>query len=199
MRTIGLAVLMISLAAPSLRAVPSSPKPDDSPAAGKVWEPDDQTLLTAPAVQWIKNYPISPYKERWKVELTVKSAEKDLLRVRQIFAKAGASLIQTSAKAPQLSFRCVKKTASQALAELKELGPVTEPKVNPIVEPVPLAEVQAKIKALSADKEAHAAQLALMPSVSALVDELLGHLRVVEAALKKTDVEVLLDLTIKEK
>ena len=52
--------------------------------------------------------------------------------------------------------------------------------------------------ALEADKAAHAAELSRMPAVSALVEELLGHLRGVQSALRNPDIEVLLQLTVKD-
>jgi hypothetical protein len=160
-------------------------------------------LLTDTTTQWLKVYPLPIYRERWHLEGTVQSLEQDMPKLRQAFAKVGASLVEidegsAKSKARRMAYRCPKEAAKLALQELRGIGAFGEPRVQPILEPVTLPEVQGKIAALQADKNGHAAELSRMPAVSALVEELLGHLRSVEAALRKPQVEVLIELTVKE-
>jgi len=155
---------------------------------------EGKALVEQTAAAWLKVYPLPINREIWRLEGAVKSLDRDLPRVREVFAKVGAS--QTGEK---LSYRCPKESALKALAALRKVGRFKDPSVRHIVEPVSRGEVQDKIKALEADKAAHGAALAKMPAVSALVEELLGHLRGVETALIKPEVEVTLQLTVKEK
>jgi len=165
---------------------------------------DETTLVGHPPVQWLKTYTLPIYQERWRLEGAVKHLDTGLSEARQVFAKLGASEVERAettegGKARRLTYRCPQKSAQLALQELKKVGVFAPPAVRPIVEPVSLPEVQAKIAALEADKNAHTEQLATMPAVSALLDELLGHLRGVESSVRKHEVEVLIHLTLREK
>lgn len=165
-------------------------------------EAGEKDLLTEPALQWLKVYQLPINREVWRLEGALKSLDQDLPRVRDVFAKVGAAqagAVESSGKTRRFSYRCSKDSARKALAELKKLGTFAEPSVHQIVEPVSRVEVQGKIKALETDKAGHAGELAKMPAVSALVEELLGHLRGVDSALSKPEVEVLVHLTVKEK
>ncbi|MBI5240088.1 MAG: hypothetical protein HY926_06420 [Elusimicrobia bacterium] len=155
---------------------------------------EDKALIEHPPVQWLKLYSLPIYRESWKLEGSVKSLAQDLPRVREAFAKVGAAEV-----GERLSYRCPKESAVKVLAALRKIGSFKEPAVRQFMEPVSRPEVQGKIQALGLDKAGHAAELAKMPAVSALVEELLGHLRGVETALSKPEVEVLIHLTVKEK
>jgi hypothetical protein len=175
-------------------------KTADQPNHGSVAE--DKDLFAEPSVQWLKVYQLPINREIWRLEGSVKSLEQDLPKVREAFSGVGAALAgaeASSGKTRRLSYRCPKESAKRALAELRKLGSFGEPAVRELVEPVSRAEVQGKVQALEADKAVHAEELAKMPAVSALVEELLGHLHGVEAALDKPEVEVLVHLSIKEK
>jgi len=165
-------------------------------------EADNQDLIAHQAVQWLKVYPLPIYKERWRLEGTVRSLERDMPRVREVFSRIGAALAgagETAGKTRRLHYRCPKESAKRALEELRKIGVFGEPAVLQQMEPVSRAEVQTKIKALEADKAGHGQELGRMPAVAALVEELLGHLRGVEAALSKPEVDVLVHLTVREK
>ena len=176
-------------------------KPETRP--GGTPDASDQTALIAHAPeQWLKVYPLPINREVWRLEITVQSLDKDLPRVREAFSKQGAALAgakESSGKTWRLDYRCPKESAQRALAELRKIGSFGEPAVRQFTEPVSRAEVQGKIQALEADKAGHGAELAKMPAAAALVEELLGHLRGVESALRKPEVEVLVHLTVKEK
>ncbi|HAM34444.1 MAG TPA: hypothetical protein DEB40_13355 [Elusimicrobia bacterium] len=179
----------------------AAPKPAGRTQDQAAEKEADMTLVTHSAVQWLKVYPLPIYKERWNMELTVKSLGSDLPRVRSVFAKAGASLVdsdEVAAAGPlrKMSYRCSQKSARQALLDLRKIGSCREPVIRPIVEPVALSEVEGKISALEADRARHGVELSRMPAVSGLVEELLGHLRGVESALRKPEVEVLIHLTV---
>ena len=163
---------------------------------------EDQALIERPPVQWLKLYSLPISRESWRLEGVVKSLDQDLPRVREAFSKVGAALVgaeEASVQTRRLSYRCPKESARRALTELKRIGTFGEPAVRQLVEPVSRAEVQGKIKALEADKAGHAEELSRMPAVAALLEEMLGHLRGVESALSKPEVEVLLHLSVKEK
>jgi hypothetical protein len=162
---------------------------------------EDKALIEGAPVQWLKLYSLPISRESWRLEGSVKSLDQDMPRVREAFSKVGAALgrLDVSGRMWKLSYRCPRESAQRALAELKGIGVFGEPAVSQLLEPVSRAEVQGKISALEADKAGHAAELAKMPAVAALVEELLGHLRGVTAALDKPEVEVLVHLTVKEK
>ncbi len=160
----------------------------------------EKTLIEHPPVQWLKLYELPVSRESWRVEGAVKSLAADLPRVKEAFAKVGASFAGTeeaAGKARRLSFRCPKESAKKALAGLGKVGSFKEPAVRQSVEPVSAAELDGKIAALEAEKSARAAELARMPVSSALLEELLGHLRGVKASLGKPEVTVL--VVVKEK
>ncbi|MCX5797223.1 MAG: hypothetical protein NTY77_17165 [Elusimicrobia bacterium] len=188
--------LAAALAASGLAApVSTTDRPQDK-------KTEDKGLIERAPVQWLKVYQLPIFRESWKLEGSVKSLDQDLPRVREAFSKEGAALVgadEASGKAKRLSYRCPKESAKRALAALKKIGTFGEPAVRQSMEPVSRVDVQGKIKALEADKTGHAEELAKMPAVTGLLDEMLGHLLGVEAALSKPEVEVLVHLSVKEK
>jgi hypothetical protein len=164
-------------------------------------ETEDKGLIAHPPVQWLKLYTLPVFRESWQLEGTVKSLDQDMPLVRGAFSKEGAALVrlEVSGKTWRMNYRCTREAAGRALAELKRIGAFGEPAVRQLLEPVSRAEVRGKIEALEADKAGHAGELAKMPAVAAVVEELLGHLRGVAAALDKPEVEVQLRLIVKEK
>jgi hypothetical protein len=163
---------------------------------------EGKALVEHASASWLKVYPLPVYRESWKLEGSVRSLAADLPRVREAFSQVGAALAgeeDPSGRSRRLSYRCPKESAVKALAALRRIGKFQPPAVRQLVEPVSRAEVLGKIRALEADKAGHGAPLAKMPAVSALVEELLGHLRGVETALSKPEVEVTVQLSVKEK
>lgn len=164
-------------------------------------------LLTPPPVQWLKIYALSPFKEHWSLDLEVKDYEGDTRKIVALFEKAGASLTQPlelfplsrTEKSRQMSFRSSLKAAQAAVKKVGKAAKIADLRQRPAAEPVSLAEVEAKIERLSADRRDHEAALAKMPALSAVVEELLGHLLNVRAVQSRTDSEVLINISIKEK
>lgn len=167
----------------------------------------DVTLIGQPPGQWLKLYSLSPYREHWTMTVEVKDMGKDLSKVLNVFSKAGAALTQLLENFPaskidktqQLSYRLSLRSARAALKNLKEVGKFADPLVRPAAEPIPLPEIKEKIQKLMAEKEAHAKELSAMPATSALAEELLEHLLMVESVHERTDTEVLLNITIQGK
>ena len=167
----------------------------------------DQALLARPPVYWLKTYSLSPYKEYWTLVIEVRKLDRDLPKILIIFSEGKAKLTQPFATFPaskiehsqQLSYRLELKSAKKALKNLRKIAAFPEPLVRPAAEVVPMAEVKDKINRLISEKTAHSKELSAMPALSAIVDELLEQLLLVEAVRDKTDAEVLLNMTIQEK
>jgi hypothetical protein len=83
--------------------------------------------------------------------------------------------------------------------ERSTIGELPDPVVRPLSEPVSMADLEGKISALMSAKKDHAKELAAMPGVSGLVDEELERLLLVESVQKRTDSEVLLNMTVRER
>ena len=199
MRLIASAVCVLALGAVAAGNKPGGPPEDKARVSARGKE-----LVAHQPVQWLKVYTLPIYRERWRLEGSVADFGQALPQIREAFAKTGASLdgpadSAQGLKMRRMAYRCSKESAKRALQDIGKMGTFSEPAVQASLEPVSLAEVQAKIAALQADKTRHARQLARMPAVSALVDELLGHLRGVESAVRRGDVEVLVELTLSEK
>ena len=189
-------ILLLALAAaPAWPAGKAAADRAPGPAA------ENKALIAQSPESWLKVYSLPIYRENWTVEIAVGNLGRDLPRVKDVFVRLGASRpAPEGSPEPRggLAYHCTRKSATEALAQLRSLGRVTEPAVRPILEPVSLSEVQGKIRLLEADQAANRVQLAAMPAVSDLVGEVLDHLRTVEAALLKPDAAVLLRLTVRE-
>ncbi len=162
-------------------------------------------LLAATArAEWLKIYQSSPVRENWTVYLDVEDFDKDLPRVLESLAKSKALITRPLSgfassrrkKVQQLSYRIPEKKAGKALKKLRKIGRLEKRRVIPSPR-VPIKEVREKTRKLSAEKKAHAEALSRMPAVSALVSELLEHLRHVES-VEKSERSVLVNLTIRE-
>ena len=167
-------------------------------------DPVDKILVAPPPVHWLKNYAVAPFREFWSARLTVKDLDESLPKVVAGLERAGAEMTQKmaafisspSGRVQQLSFRVPAKKADKVLKAARKLGRLTGPDVRPSLDAVTLDEVRAKRAALDADRKARAAELATMPAVSAVADELAAQLRAAESALLKRDEQLLLNLTI---
>lgn len=167
----------------------------------------DKQLIAPLPTQWLKIYPLSPYKEHWSLDLEVKDYQKDAQKIVKLFQKAGASLTQPldlfpvsrTERSRQLSFRSSLKSAQAALKAVRKAAVVEALRQRPAAEPVSLAELNGKIEKLAADRKAHESELAGMPAVSAAVEELFSHLLSARAVQERTDSEVLINVSIKEK
>lgn len=176
-------------------------------AFGSEKEPVKADLITSPPVSWLKTYSLSPYKELWSINVEVKNLEKDAPRLAKSFEKAGASLTQPLAFFPssrtdrsrQLSFRSSLKGAQAVLKILRKTAVVKDLRQRPAAEPISLKEISGKIEKLESDRRSRAAELASMPAVSALVEELLAHLSSARSVHERKDSEVLINIALKEK
>jgi len=193
-----LLVLVLSLISPSWA---QNKKPIDQ----KKDLAEDMALITSERPYWLKIYSLIPYSEEWTPNLKVKNLQKDLPRILKVFEKNGGALtvpLQNSAagaKSQQLSYKLSDKAGREALAGLKKFSSFNEPRVRLAAESTPLAEVKAKIEKLMPERAAHAKELAGMPAISGIADELLEHLLLVESIAKKKEMQVLLNITVEEK
>jgi hypothetical protein len=160
-----------------------------------------------PEPYWFKTYSTAPYKEFWTAELAVKDLGKGLPLVLEKISKSGGSLTQpltnfVSSKtdaSQQLSFTIARKGAAAFVKSLKKIGSLDEPAVRPAGVPIPAAEIQAKIDAINREKAEHPAALAQAPVAAAAQDEILAHLLLVAEVAKRTDAQVLFNLTVKQR
>lgn len=161
----------------------------------------------AEPADWLRIYPLTPYREFWTLQVDVKSLSRDLPRVMQALEKQQAQLTvplansvsSPSAGTQQLTYRLTQRRAAAALKALKTIGSCAPPSVRPAGELIPLEEIKHKIAALSRDKQAHESALASMPAVSALTEAVLGHLITAQAVAENSDPEVVLNLTLQER
>ncbi len=192
--------LSYSVAVPAVPAVhavsvePSHPSPAPS------------YIITPASDYWLKKYDLSPVKETWSLEVRVKNFQQDLPRVEEAFAKGGAVTTQARElfigsaveRSQQLSYRLSRAGMKKVRDALKKLSTGPEPIIRRPLEPVPLAEVKAKIDKLDALKRGRAADLAALAPMDAVLDELLAHLVLVKAIQERTDSEVQVNLTVRE-
>ena len=151
----------------------------------------------------MKVYPLPIYKERWRLEGTVHSLEQDMPRLREVFSKVGAALAgagETTGKTRRLAYRC-QKGVGQARA-----GGAQEDRLFRGTGGPAAGGAGGPHRGAGKDPGAGGGQSGARQGAgadawrrTALVDEMLGHLRGVEAALNKPEVEVLVHLTVREK
>lgn len=178
-----------------------------SAALGDEMVKDETGLITHAPVQWLRTYSLAPYKEHWSLDVEVKVLSKDLPKILKAFAKAGAVLTQPLEQFPvskseasqQLSFHSSALGGQAALKALQKLAKAGPPRVRYSPEPVPMSEIKEKIGKLRSERKEHGAELARTPATSALAEEMLEHLLMVEAVREKVDKEVLINMTLREK
>lgn len=187
MRTLALAALLAASAASAAGPEFAAPRPGEP--------------------YWFKTYSTAPYKETWTGELAVKDLERALPALVEKIGKGGGALTQPlgnfvssrSDRSQQISFTVPLRKAKGLLKSLRRLGELSEPKVRPLGSPIPLAEIQAKIKVIMKEKADHAAALAQAPAAAAAQEEILEHLLLVEDVAKRTETEVLFNLLVRQK
>lgn len=169
--------------------------------------PQKTTNPSQAAVDWLRIYPMTTYREFWTLEVEVRDLKKDLPRVMQALEQRGGTLAAPLANSAgsvsegtqQLSYRLTISQAKGALKDLRKLGTFAPPLIRPAGERLPVAEIKTKIAELSRDKQQHGSELARMPAVSALVESVLSHLVSAEAIAERVEAEVVLNLTVEEK
>lgn len=160
----------------------------------------------APAAYWLKTYSLSPFKEHWTLSIDVRNFERDLPKILAELASVGAAPsvpLENMAgsekdKVQQLSYRLSLEAAKRGLKKLKKIGTVSAPVVRPEPDRPSLPEVKEKITRLIAAKKDRSTELGRVPDVSALVDELLEHLLLVEHIQEDRSSEVLLNMTVRQ-
>lgn len=192
----------------SCSAAPPVKLGKDTAAAPTGYREAGRTDLLAEApIDWTKTYSLAPYREFWTLEVAVKDYNKDLPKVISLLEKSGAQAVLPPAqsahgetlKSQQLSYRLPEKSGRDFLKKLGRLGAVGAPRITHSGEPINLAEVDEKLARLSAERGAHPRELAAMPSVAALVDEMVQHLSAVKRVRESVETQVTLNITVREK
>jgi len=156
-------------------------------------------------IYWLKTYSTYPHKESWNAELAVKDLERALPKILKAVEKEGGALTQPLESFPasridhsqQLSLAIPKKGALALIKRLRRLGEMPGPRMGPLGAPIPLDEVRAKIDRLMKERAERSATLAQVPAAAEASEEILEHLLKVEAVAARTDVPVLLNLTVR--
>jgi hypothetical protein len=192
MRRLAFLCLTLSLCVPAVFVSAETPPPEAfNPHSGNPY--------------WLRIYSTAPYREFWTGELTLKRYSRSLPKVVAAIKAAHGELVapvseQVSSReheSQQLSFSLSKKSAERLLKRLRRLGRLPAPSVRRAGVPIPLAEVNEKIRLLTKEKSANAAALAKMPAISAATEEILDHLLMVREVAERTDAEVRFDLLVK--
>lgn len=154
---------------------------------------------------WIKNYPMTAYRETWTSELAVKKLDAAMPKIVAAVEKDGGRLTQplsnfvASADARQIMFVLPLAKAKGTLAALKKVGKPTEPSVRPQGTPVDAKELRGKLEKLAEEKNDNPVAFAQIPLTTEVVDELIEHLSNAEAVERTAPSEVLWNLTVREK
>lgn len=161
--------------------------------------PKPEKDLIAPVPRnWIKLYPLTPYKAHWTYELETSDFDKILKAVQKLGLHPTQPLdfFPVTKVERQAAFRGSFKQAQRADKKLRSLATVKSVRQRPVAEPISLAEVSDKLERLSKDKAEGGEALARLPHAAAAVDELIGHLQSVKAMQERSDSEVLINLTL---
>ena len=154
---------------------------------------------------WIKNYPMTAYRETWSSELAVKKLDDAMPKIVAAVEKDGGRLTQPLASfvaavdARQIMFVLPLAKAKGTLTAFKKLGKPTEPSVRPQGTPVDSKELHAKLDKLAKEKADNPVAFAQIPLTTEVVDELIEHLSNADAVERTAPSEVLWNLTVREK
>jgi hypothetical protein len=154
---------------------------------------------------WLKEYSLSPYREYWTVEAELKNYDRDLPAAIEAVSKNGGRFTQPvesfassrESKTQQLSLAISREGAKKLLKVLRKLGTAPDPRVRMEMNQIPAKEVKEKSDRLIKEKTEHAAELARLPAAASLLEETLERLMFYEELAKKTDSEVLFNLTVR--
>lgn len=153
---------------------------------------------------WLKAYPVTPFREFWTGELKVKSLAKAIPAIVEAAEKAGASLTQpldayiSSPNSKQLSLSIPQKQAKDFLAILRKQGELAEPQKQQGLPRPDMNELRGKIDRLIRERVEKKNALAQVPASAEAADEILEQLLNAEAMAKRTQDAVLLNLTVRE-
>lgn len=153
---------------------------------------------------WLKAYPVTPFREFWTGDLTVKSLDKSVPAIVEAAEKAGASLTQglntyiASDKTKQLSLSIPQKKAPDFLKTLRKHGTMADPQVQQGLPRPDMDELRGKIDRLIKERVERKSALAQVPATAEASEEILEQLLNAEALAKRTQDAVLLNLTVRE-
>jgi len=160
-----------------------------------------------PGPYWFRVYSTAPYLEIWSAEISVKDFDKDEAKIVAAVEKNGGALTaplsafiaSRTEHSQQIVFSVPGKKTKAVIKALRKVGEMADPSITPQGSRIPLAEVRAKIDTLMKEKTQHAAELAKVPAAAAAEEEILEHLLLVEEVGKRPDVDVRLNLLVKQK
>jgi hypothetical protein len=153
---------------------------------------------------WLKAYPVTPFREFWTGELTVKSLDRAIPALVEAAEKDGASLTQglntyiASEKSKQLSLSIPQKKAKDFLKLLRKHGGMADPLVQQGLPRPNMDELRGKIDRLIKERVDKKNALAQVPATAEASEEILEQLLNAEALAKRTQDAVLLNLTVRE-
>lgn len=174
------------------------------PVAPATTAPSQDFLPARREPNWLKPYPVTPFREFWTGSLEVKSLDKAVKELVAAAEKAGASLTQplnayiSSEKTKQLSLSVPQKKAPELLKTLRKLGVMADPQVQAGLPRPDEKELRGKIDRLIKERVEKKSALAQVPATAEASEELLEQLLNAEALLKRTQDSVLLNLTVRE-
>lgn len=188
-------ILLVSLSC-------AAPAPSTAESASA---PQTQDFLPARREpNWLKAYPVTPFREFWTADLTVKSLDKSIPAIVEAAEKAGASLTQglnnyvSSDKTKQLSLSIPQKKAADFLKTLRKHGTMPDPQTQPGLPRPNEQELRGKIDRIIKERVEKKNALAQVPAAAEASEEILEQLLNAEALAKRTQDAVLLNLTVRE-
>lgn len=173
-------------------------------AAPAATAPSAEFLPARREPNWLKAYPVTPFREFWTGDLQVKSLDKAVPALVAAVEKAGASLTQgldayiSSDKTKQLSISVPQQKAKEFIKTVRRLGVMGEPHVQLGLPRPNMEELRGKIDRLIKERVSKKAALAEVPAAAEASDEILEQLLNAEALAKRTEDAVLLNLTVRE-
>lgn len=165
-----------------------------------------ETMRFTQPAYWLKPYSTSFIKEHWTLTLVVKDFDKAFPKALAAFTEAGAVSMEPltnlagskTEKSQQLRYRLTLQSGGAVVKKLRKLGVLDGPRVLSEPDRPDLSELKTKVDKLISAKKDHAPELGRMPDVSALVDETLEHLLLVESVSQQTGGELLLNMTLRQ-
>jgi hypothetical protein len=178
-----------------------------APESGKKFSTEPAAPATEPAKKqdWLKAYPLQPYREIWSGALEVKKLDAALPKVVAAVEKSGGRLSQPMANFPgtpdeqQVMLVVPLANAKALLKELRKIGKHEDPLVRRMRDPTPLPEVREKLARLLAERADANFVFGKIPATAELVDALIAHLSAVVAIENSGGAEVLWNITVRER
>jgi len=155
---------------------------------------------------WLRQYPIPEIGAHWHIDLRVKDFHKARRNILELMKKHKAEprlpLAGTGSspdfKYQQFSFKIVRKAATKVFKRLERMGVVRRAQQKEDNLPDYSQEISIKLGRLRAERQAGGEILRRLTAVSALAEELVGHLESVEASRLRARETVLLNIVLEE-